>query len=165
MRLLFNVTITAIVILLIGCAAIQDVSEFNQKPPKKICIAEHKAVKIGVLSALIEGFNSHGADTKIINATYEEKHKMWYPRVCPNQLGGCDAIAFYVANWAWDISLYMYFANIWITDVSMSRNMAQATYQTGGGLDKWIDAREKILELVNDMYKNVAQGQSITHKK
>jgi len=71
--------------------------------------------------------------------------------------GGCDAIVFYVANWRWDIAMHTYFASIWVTDTAMSETIAQATYQTAGGPDKWINAREKVLELVDKRYESVGQ--------
>jgi hypothetical protein len=157
LKKIFSVIITLGVLFLTGCAATQTISEFDEAPPKTVCIAKHEAVKKGVLDALEEGFHAHGSDTRVVRATYEKKHNLWTPRVYPNELGGCDAIAFYVANWTWDVSLYMYFANIWVTDTTMSKKIAQATYQTGGGLDKWIDAEHKILELVDEMYESVGQ--------
>ena len=67
------------------------------------------------------------------------------------QLNGCDAIVFYVANWGWDVSMYMRFANIWITDSTMDRKLANATYTAGTGFGKFQNARKKILELVDRM--------------
>ena len=65
---------------------------------------------------------------------------------------GCNAVAYYVANWRWDLALYMAYANIWIKDVETNEKIAQASYRTGGGLDKFIDAEEKIIELIDGMY-------------
>jgi hypothetical protein len=154
----FSALIVIATVFLSGCAATQTISEFDEAPPKTVCIAEHEAVKEGVLDALEEGFHRHGTNTRVVRGVYEEKHGLWNPRIYPDELGGCDAIAFYVANWTWDISLYMYFANIWVTDISMSEKIAQATYQTGGGPDKWINARTKILELVDEMYESVEKS-------
>lgn len=105
-------------------------------------------MKEGILEAVEEGFRKHGARTTVVRAIYEETQNMWYPRIYPNEVYSCDAIAFYVANWTWDISMYMYFANIWVTDTAMNGKIAQATYQTGGGPDKWINARKKILDIL-----------------
>lgn len=152
------------VLFLSGCAATQTISEFDEAPPKVVCIAKHEAVKEGVLEALKEGFQLHGTNTRVVRAIYEQKHNLWNPRIYPDELGGCDAIAFYVANWAWDISMYMYFANIWVTDTSMTGKIAQATYQTGGGPDKWINARKKILELVDEMYESVGHQPPVSYQ-
>jgi len=165
MQPIFNAIMFFGVLFLSGCAATQDISEFDKAPPKTVCIAKHEAVKEGVLDALEEGFYAHGTDTRVVRAVYEKKHSIWYPRIFPNELVGCDAVVFYVANWTWDITMYMYFANIWVTDTSMTEKIAQATYQTGGGPDKWINARKKILELVDEMYESVdQQTPAITQK-
>ena len=148
------------VLLLAGCAATQTITEFDEAPPNTVCIAKHEAVREGILEALEEGFRQHGARTTVVRAIYEEKHALWTPQIYPDEVKSCDAIAFYVANWTWDLSMYMYFANIWITDQAMTKKIAQATYQTGGGPDKWINARKKILELVDEMYESV--GQQVT---
>jgi hypothetical protein len=46
----------------------------------------------------------------------------------------------------------MRFANIWIHDYPSMTRLAQATYTAGQGFDKFISAREKILELVDSMF-------------
>ena len=46
----------------------------------------------------------------------------------------------------------MAYANIWVKDVETNEKIAQASYRTGGGLDKFIDAEEKIIELIDGMY-------------
>ena len=144
---------------LAGCAATQKVSSFGPDEPKTICIAEHEAVlRDNFQGALIDAFNSHGAKTKIIRGIYEEMNNMWFPRIYPEETIGCDAIAFYVANWSWDISMYMSFASIWVTDVQMSRKIAQATYETGGSPGKYINARNKVFELVDEMYRDYEAG-------
>ncbi len=143
-----------IVSALTGCAATQTVSQFKAEEPATICIAEHEAVsRDGFQEALVEAFESHGANTIIIRAIYEERDKMWYPQIYPDETVGCNAIAFYVANWAWDLATYMYFANIWVMDVGMTTKIAQATYQTGGSPGKFINARKKVFELVDEMYR------------
>ena len=151
-------------LLMTGCAAKQTITQFDKAPPKVICIAKHEAVREGFLNALQEGFNGHRAETMVINGTYVEKHNVWNPSINPNELDGCDVIAFYVANWAWDITMYMYFANIWVTDTAMTKKIAQATYQTGGGPDKWIDAREKVLEMVDEMYEAVEHQEPVSYQ-
>lgn len=88
----------------------------------------------------------------MIPATYSLKHSTYQPSVNTDDLVECDAIAFYVANWNWDLALYMTYANIWVTDAAMTQKIAQATYQTGHGLDKFIDAEDKVFELVDQMY-------------
>ena len=157
-----SLVLIALIAILAGCAATQEITQFDEAPPKLICIAKHDAVREGIIEALKEGFRQHGARTTVVRAIYKEEHNIWNPRIYPNEVQGCDAIVFYVANWTWDISMYMYFANIWVTDTAMTQKIAQATYQTGGGPDKWINAREKILEMVAEMYESVDQQATVT---
>ena len=152
------------VLILSGCAAKQTISAFDEAQPKVVCVAKHEAVNEEVLEALEEGFQLHGANTRVVRGIYVEKHNLWNPQIYPNELGGCDAIAFYVANWTWDITMYMYFANIWVTDTAMTGKIAQATYQAGGGPDKWINAKEKILELVDEMYESVGHQPPVSNQ-
>lgn len=137
--------------ILSGCAATQEITHFSNKP-RSICIAKHDAVREGMLTALQEGFSKHGLTTKVIAGTYVKQHNMWNANVSSNEATGCDAIAFYVANWHWDMAMYMRFANIWIQDYPNMTRLAQATYTAGAGFDKFISANEKVLELVDSMF-------------
>lgn len=145
-----------------GCAARQDISQFAPSNiPQNACIAKHDAVRAGVLKALQDGFRKHGVQTRVIQATYTQKHGLWQPQVSLDQLNECDVIVFYVANWTWDIAMYMYFANIWITDPGMNNKVAQATYKAGAGPSKWRIARKKIIELVDKLFnKNIIYSKS-----
>lgn len=150
-----KLTITvAVASLLSGCAAKQEITQFNGKIPSQMCIAKHSAVKEGVLVALQKGLNSHGIKTSVINGSYIEKHGMWQPNVNPEEAKNCGAVVFYSARWSWDLATYMSFANIWVTDNTLNNKVAQATYISRHGLDKFINAENKILELVDSMVTN-----------
>lgn len=149
----------AAVVTLAGCAAKQDVSRFEVEVPKTVCIAEHRDVKEGVITALEEAFSKHNVQTKVINANYVLKHQAYQTDLNPIDTESCNAVAFYVANWHWDLALYMSYANIWVTDVNQEKTIAQASYRTGGGLDKFIDAKSKIIELVDSMFQQVEAQQ------
>ncbi|MGZ5818571.1 MAG: hypothetical protein ACXWJD_07475 [Burkholderiaceae bacterium] len=140
---------------LMGYAAKQEITKFAEAVPQTLCVARNAAVKEGVLEAIQEGFTSHGTTVKLVDATYTEEHAMLHPTLQRDQLTGCDAVVFYVANWHWDLALYMRFANIWITNRNMSRKLAQATYQAGFGPGKFIDAKKKILELVDGLVEGM----------
>lgn len=140
------------VMVITGCAARQEITRFESKAPERICIAEHEAVKEGFLKTLQEELESHGASTKVVSGIYEERHGEFQGKVNPEAAEDCDALAFYVAHWHWDLALYMRYADIWLTEDDGNKTIARATYETGGGLDKFIDAEEKIAELVGQMY-------------
>jgi hypothetical protein len=150
---------TLALLALTGCSITQEISPLT-KPVERVCIVENKAVKEGVLDALNEAFINHKASTRVIPGTYTVKHKMVQPTWQTADASACDALTFYTANWTWDLSMYMVFANVWMTPPDGSVKLAQATYDaTGGGgrMDKFIDARVKLLELVNKMYEGTPQ--------
>lgn len=140
---------------LVSHATKQEITKFAEAVPQTLCIAKNEAVKEGALDALQEGFAAHGSTVKVISATYTEEHAMLHPAVAREQSEGCDAIVFYVANWGWDLALYMRFTNIWITNRNMNHKLAQATYEAGWGPSKFIDAKKKILELVGGLVEGV----------
>jgi hypothetical protein len=140
------------IMVIAGCAAHQEITRFESKAPERICIAKHEAVKEGFLETLKKELERHGASTKVVNGIYEERHGEFQGKVNPGAAEACDALAFYVAHWHWDLALYMRYADIWLTDADGVETIARTTYETGGGLDKFIDAEEKIAELVGQMY-------------
>lgn len=141
----------AIIASLSGCAAKQEISKFSGEMPSSLCIAKHQQVKEGVLDALVQGFANHNIKTKVIDGRYVDKHGVLEPQVDKEKLQGCDGIVFYTARWNWDLALYMSYANIWVTDPLMDGRVAQATYISRHGLDKFINAKKKIIELVDSM--------------
>jgi hypothetical protein len=142
---------SVIAITVSGCAARQEISQFKGELPKNLCIAKHEEIKPGVITALQDGFKHHSIKTTVIDGTYIEKHGMWNPEINIADAKDCDGIVFYTARWNWDLALYMSYANIWVTDPAMAQKVAQATYTTRHGLDKFINARKKIMELVDSM--------------
>lgn len=148
----------ALLSLLGACATKQQVTRLDGPRPQLVCIVRHEAVKSGVLDAIQDGLNKHGIKTKVVSGVYELKHSMWLPRWTVDQVATCDALLFYVANWGWDLALYMRFANIWMTTPDGKRKLAQATYDASGniGLGKFVVARDRILELVDLMVASTA---------
>lgn len=68
-------------------------------------------------------------------------------------LGACALSTRYTANWAWDLAMYMVYADIRV--FQDGRQVGQATYDAkwgGGRLDKFIDAENKIIELTDQLF-------------
>lgn len=140
-------------VFLTGCSIKQEVKPIAYRP-QQVCIVNNTAVKEGVLDALDEGFKNHGLTPRVIPGVYEEKFNAWYPTWQMQQAQGCDAMVLYVANWTWDLALYMYYANIWMTSSNGTSELARAVYNSGrGGANpaKFINGHNKIIELVNQM--------------
>ena len=144
----------AVIALLGGCvSATQQITRVEGKKPKEVCVVRHEAVRAETLEAILEGFKKNGIATRTVSGTYELKHNTWNPKWNPAEIRGCDAIGVYVANWRWDLANYMAFANIWMITPDGSRKIGQATYDAMrvAGTSKFINARNKLLELVDQM--------------
>src|SRR5690606_27828253 len=66
---------------------------------------------------------------------------------------GCALSTRYTANWAWDLAMYMVYADIQV--FQDGKRVGQATYDAkwgGGRLDKFIDAEDKITELTDQLF-------------
>ena len=152
--------ILAASVLLSGCSTLQKVNKLEAGKVNLVCIAEHKEVRENVLEVIKEGLTNHGVKFRVIPGSYQIKNNLWIPTVQPDQVAGCDAVLFYVANWNWDITMYMKFANLWMTTPDIKQRLGDASYDARSSLNKFINARAKILELVDglfEQYKNTGQ--------
>ena len=93
------------------------------------------------------GFHSTYRDLLIKKGfTVKELHSSANPALCPLSTA-------YVGNWAWDLALYMVYADIKV--FQKGQQVGQATYDArwgGGRMDKFIDAESKITELTNQLF-------------
>jgi hypothetical protein len=153
-----RIVITAIAVAgATGCASRQDVTRLEDARVQMICIVEHSAVQSGALAAIQDGLTKNGFRHRTLKGNYEYKHAGWYPSFSPPDAVACDAMLFYVANWNWDLAYYMYFANIWMRSADGTRTLAHATYDGSRnvGVGKFIVARDKLIELVDQMLVSV----------
>lgn len=140
------------VFLLSGCTTMQNVNKVDSTKLHNVCIVEHKAVREEVLETIQEVLNARGIKTKVVQGSYEKKDNMWVPTYQIKEVTSCDAVLFYVANWKWDITMYMHFANIWaVTADEKQARLGNATYDARASLNKFIDARGKIRELTREL--------------
>jgi hypothetical protein len=117
-----------------------------------VCIAEHKEVREAVLETIEEGLNRHGVKYRVIPGSYVIKNNLWAPTFQTDQAAGCDAVLFYVANWNWDITMYMKFANVWMATPDLKTRLGGASYDARASLNKFINAHDKIIELVDALF-------------
>jgi len=117
-----------------------------------VCIVENKDTGKDVLENIQEGLTNHGVKFQVIPGTYQIENNLWVPKVQDDQVARCDSLLFYVANWNWDIVMYMRFANIWMTTPDRSKSLGFATYDARASLNKFIDSRKKLLELVDGLF-------------
>lgn len=123
-----------------GCAIHQSVRAIEQPlAQREICIIESPAVRSGFLQTLKRGLQDKGYSVRHLPATASATD--------------CPVTATYNGTWRWDLALYLAYADIRI--FSAGQQIGEAKYDAtsaGGSLAKFIEADQKILELVNQLF-------------
>ena len=125
----------------VGCAIHQRVEPVPRLESREICIVNNPNVREGFLAAYQRVLTAKGLRAKLLDQSA-------LPDACP-------LTSTYTANWR-DLALYMAFADI--TVYSNGKKVGQAIYDSlggGGNLGKFINAEEKIKELVDQLFPNV----------
>ena len=152
----YRTTVIALALSLFvsGCATRQDITSIRGPRPSEVCIVQNSDVKKGVLTAIEESLSRRHMKYRVLSGTYKMEHNLWVPSFDRSEVVGCDALLFYVANWNWDMALYMYFASIWMTGADGKDSIARATYDASRnvGFGKFINAKSKIHELMDEIF-------------
>jgi hypothetical protein len=146
--------LAATITLLSGCTTLQTVNKLEAGKVNTVCIAEHKEVRETVLETIEEGLSKHGVKYRVIPGSYVMKNNLWVPTFQIDQSAGCDAVLFYVANWNWDVTMYMKFANVWMATPDSKTRLGGASYDARASLNKFINAHDKIIELVDGLFND-----------
>jgi hypothetical protein len=124
-----------------GCSIQQQVTPVaaSVRPGGEICVVEDKSVREGFLPAYTRALQAKGFVVKVVASNAEAQ--------------SCALSSTYMANWRWDLALYL--AYVKITVLRDGQQVGVATYDSllgGGRLDKFIDADTKINELVGQLF-------------
>lgn len=144
--MLKKLTIGLVAINLAGCAIHQSVTPIQASQDKEVCIIENPAVRAGFLDAYKKSLSEKG----------------YHPQQLPasSSLTSCSVNSTYTANWRWDLALYMEYAEIKVYN-GQAQPIGEATYSSRGGganMGKFIDAEQKIRELVDELFPSRPQS-------
>ncbi len=123
---------------LCACTIRQTVEPSGLAQGDELCIVENPKVRSGFIFEFQSALAERGIRFKMVDSTST------FPQ--------CEWTARYVARWSWDITVYMAYA-----EIKIFRNGhldGEAIYDSTGGSSsfaKWIDAKPKIHELVNEL--------------
>ncbi|MES9881147.1 MAG: Sbal_3080 family lipoprotein [Sedimenticola sp.] len=121
-----------------GCSITQNVEPAQLEKQTRLCIIENKDVREGFVREFQAVLSSKGIKHTLVDERSVNK--------------GCVWTATYVANWTWDLALYMSYAEIKV--FHKGRLDGKAVYDSrwgAGNMNKFIDAEPKIRELVNEL--------------
>lgn len=132
-----------VAVVLVGCAIHQKVDPVPRTNVREICIINNPNVREGFLESYRRALSTKGFETKLLD-------KSATPSDCP-------LASTYTANWRWDLALYMAFAEI--TVYVDGKKVGRALYDSlggGGNPAKFINADNKVQELVDQLFPNPA---------
>jgi len=121
-----------------ACSIKQTVEQAEISNDAVLCIIENTDVRKGFLVEFQSALTAKSISHKVVDE-----------KLIPSD---CEWTATYVANWTWDLALYMSYAEI---KIFHNGNLdGEATYDSTRGaanMNKFIDAEPKIHELVNEL--------------
>ncbi|AZQ12225.1 Sbal_3080 family lipoprotein [Shewanella khirikhana] len=130
--------------LLGGCSIKQHVDPANINQQATVCVLENPDVREGFLQEVEKVLREKQINYQVVKEL--------------DASNNCEWTATYTANWAWDLALYMVYAEIKV--YHQGKLDGQAIYDArmgGANMNKFIDAEPKIRELVEQL---IAQKQA-----
>jgi hypothetical protein len=131
--------LTIVAPLFTGCAINQTVKPVEHFADKKVCIINNPAVKEGFMASYRQALETKGYVAQ--------------PMPADASIVECPITSTYVANWRWDLALYMSYAEIKV--YNGGKPVGQAIYdanRAGLNTGKFINADKKIQELVDQLF-------------
>jgi len=125
--------------VLVGCSITRTVRPIENASISELCIQENKDVLMdGFLPELQSQIQSHGIMTRVFQGPP--------PADCKHHLE-------YVANWRWDLAMYLSFAELRVYE---NKNLiGQAIYDArsgGASFDKFGSTSEKLKSLTDELF-------------
>ncbi|MBL8558548.1 MAG: hypothetical protein JNM47_07500 [Hyphomonadaceae bacterium] len=134
----------ALISALVACSIKQDVipvTPVAATDVKQVCIIENPAVRETFLPVYQRNLESKGYTVRILA-----------PRASTRE---CPMTSTYTARWSWDFTIYMSIAEITVYQDGQRSGYAKYDSRAGGmRLDKWVNAEQKINELVDQLFPN-----------
>jgi len=135
---------TAIFVLLLGvingCSIRQTVKPVELSgQPMEICIIKNEKVRPAFLDAYTDALKAKSVKVRTIGESAS--------------LNECTMTSTYTAHWGWDLAMYMKYAEIKVYRSPALIGLAVYDATWGGGRpDKFINAENKIRELVDELF-------------
>lgn len=133
-----------LVVALSGCSISQTIDPIKT-PVSRVCVHENPKVLMDEFQPeLVKQIQEKGFHTK----SYKDQQ----PIDCSHRLE-------YTANWAWDMAMYLTYADIRVFDRSGLAGKAIYDARSGGGrLDKFGRTAEKMKPLIDELFGSAPQG-------
>lgn len=140
-----RIIILVLVIFLASCTTVrQTVKPVENYTYKEICVIDNpKVAQKNFLKAYKTALEKKGFVVKILDEGTNILH--------------CDNTSTYTANWSWDLALYLTYVKLKVYEKGEVSGEAVYKLVRGGGFSKFINAEEKINELVGQLFPSPNQ--------
>ncbi len=134
------VCVSLLALNLSACVIQQEVNPYSYANTEEICIIEDDAVREGFIDQLKRSMRDRGIAFKVIDGD--------------STINSCPVTLTYLARWSWDLTIYMSLAELKIYRNGVLSGDALYDARRGSGrLKKFIDAEEKVDELVQELFQ------------
>ena len=133
-----NIVVMALAVLVTGCSIKQQIEPAQVNKQSVLCIVENTDVRPGFVKEYQAALSDKGVAWQMVDE-----------RSIPSS---CQWTSTYEARWSWDMAIYMSYANIKV--FNQGQLDGEAIYDSsrgGANMGKFIDAEEKVRELVNEL--------------
>lgn len=128
-------------VVLSACSIKQTIEPAELNNQANVCIVNNPKVKDGFLASIQESLEIKGIDFKVVERDFSNP--------------GCEWKITYTAHWGWDLAVYMTYAKISVYRNGELNGQAEYDSRRGGGrLDKFINADEKVKELMENLIQS-----------
>jgi hypothetical protein len=132
------VALAGVIVLLSACAIHQNIDPVEDETIKEMCVVWNPDVRDGFLIALTDAIEENGIATRVVEES---------------EADDCTYRVTYTATWSWDLAIYLVYANIRVWEGK--EQIGESEYNASGGsgriFDKFVDAEEKVYELVDGL--------------
>jgi hypothetical protein len=132
------VALVGVIALLSACAIHQNIDPVADETLDEMCVVKNEKVKEEFLTALTEAIEKLGISTRVVQEP---------------EADNCTYRVTYTANWSWDFTIYLVYADIRVW--KGNQKIGESEYDSSGGglrLDKWVNAEKKVHELVDELF-------------
>lgn len=128
--------LSAVALALAACISVQEVQP-SKLTSRSVCVIRDPDVIYNFDTSLVTHLRRKGLSVTLVEPAGDAT--------------SCTATVLYTANWEWDFAMYMRYAKISLLEGG--RPAGQAVYRSDGlRFDKWVNADEKIGELVDELF-------------
>ena len=125
-------------LLLTGCSIKQEVRSAKNLQSKEVCIVKNEKVRESFLESYTNALEKKNYNVKVMDLHAARE---------------CKVKSTYTANWLWDLALYMAYTKITVyKDNDIAGEAVYDSLAGGGNMSKFINADNKIHELVSELY-------------